>query len=279
MTIAGLSGGGKSTIVEQLKQDFLTLNPQDFVILSFEFEMLIEDQISRAVSAKTQIPLKDMYSAFSPLTDFEMGRVIDGMEALSKDNVFYVDNSGTVPQIRATILDFVVEHRLREKNKGIIVTIDHVLLTKGKLGEAEKMIVDELMVNLVDLKKYFASIGLRCLFVCLSQLNRSLEEIERVSTPALHYPNRNDIFASSAIYNCSDYVLITHRPSTLVGMGKFYGPPIEGFPKGLPVKNPDDPTKDMIYWHLIKERFGKQMLLSLTEDFEFAAVKEINLFK
>ncbi len=280
-TIAGLSGGGKSTILEQIKQDILSLNKVDFVTLSFEFEMLIEDQLSRTISSKTNLPLKEMYSAFSYLDDTKYNEVLAAAEKLANEHSYYVDNTGTVEQVKQTIMEFVRDQNLTERGLGIIVTIDHVLLTKGKQGDSEKAIVDDLMTTLVELKKYYASIGQRCLFICLSQLNRDLEHIDRISTPALHYPNRNDIFASSAVYTCSDYVLITHKPAALVGLGAFYGPPkkSEGFPKGYPVKNPKDPSKDMIYWHLIKERFGKQKIMSMVENFEFSRIDEITLDK
>lgn len=270
-TIAGRSGGGKSTILEQIKQDFLALNDVDFVILSFEFEMLIEDQIARTLSSKTEKTVKELYSATKPLSDSDMVKIEEAAKKVAHPNLFYVDTTGTVEQIKRTILEFVTSQRLLEKNMGLVVTIDHLLLTKGKDGEAEKAIVDELMYTLVDLKKYFASIGLRSIFICLSQLNRSIEDPDRVSSPMLQFPNRNDIFASSAVYTCSDYVMITHRPADLVGMGKAYGP------KGWPVKNPHDNKKDMIYWHIIKERFGKPITLFLTENFEHSRIEEITL--
>lgn len=275
-TIAGRSGGGKSTILEQLKQDFLALNDDKFVILSFEFEMLIEDQVTRTLSSKVKKTVKEIYSAGKALDDFDMKRLEMAANKLRNPNLYYVDTTGTVEQIKSTIIEFANTHASKET--GLIVTIDHVLLTKGKEGAAEKAIVDELMYTLVDLKKMFADEGVKVLFICLSQLNRSIEEPDRVSTPALHYPNRNDIFASSAVYTCSDYVLITHRPADLVGMGKFYGPPQSGYLKGWPVKNPEDPKKDMIYWHLIKERFGKPIILFLTENFEHSKIEEYSLY-
>lgn len=241
--------------------------------------MLIEDQIARSISSRTSKTVKELYSASKPLSDQDFEDVSAAAHALSHPNLFYVDTTGTVEQIKKTILLFASEQKLLELGKGLVVTVDHLLLTKGKDGAQEKAIVDDLMYTLVDLKKYFASMGLRTIFICLSQLNRNIEDPERISSPMLHFPNRNDIFASSAVYTCSDYVMITHRPADLVGLGKFYGPARDGFPKGWPVKNPNDPKKDMIYWHVIKERFGKPIILFLTENFEHSRIEETNLDK
>jgi hypothetical protein len=240
--------------------------------------MLIEDQVARTLSSKTSKTVKEIYSAGKSLSEKDYSVIEEVAKKLSHPSLFYVDTAGTVEQIKNTILFFIEEQKLKEKNLGLVVTIDHLLLTKGREGEAEKAIVDDLMYMLVDLKKQCASEGVRTMFLCLSQLNRSIEDPERVSTPMLHYPNRNDIFASSAVYTCSDYVMITHRPADLVGLGKFYGPPKEGYPKGWPVKNPTDPKKDMIYWHVIKERFGKPIILFLTENFEHSRIEEYSLY-
>ena len=279
-TIGGMSGSGKSTILEQIKRDFLKLNSKDnFVILSFEFEMLIEDQLARSVAARTHIGLKDMYSADKPLSEFDMRSVEAALKDLSDPRSFYVDNTGTVEQIKSTIMDFVVSQNLQATSTGLVVTIDHLLLTKGKTGEAEKAIIDDLMTTLVELKKYYASIGQKVMFILLSQLNRDIESIDRVTNQMLHYPTKNDIFGASSVFNSSDYVMISHRPGVLVGMGSYYGPPKkeQGWPNGLPVKCPTDTSKHMVYWHLIKERFGKPALLTMVEDFEHASIKEYSL--
>lgn len=239
--------------------------------------MLIEDQMARTLSAKTGIGVKELYSAGGRLSDVNYSLVKDTLSAVSDDHSFYVDTVGTVEQVRDTILEFVAEKNMLYTGAGLVITIDHVLLTKGKVGEAEKAIVDSLMMTLVEIKKHFASIGLKCIIIVLSQLNRDIEHVDRISNPLLHYPTRNDIFGASSVYNSSDYVLISHRPADLVGMGKFYGPPQEGWKNGFPIKCPDGSGHDMVYWHLIKERFGKPTLLTMVEDFQNSSIREYNL--
>jgi archaellum biogenesis ATPase FlaH len=277
MTVAGQSGSGKSTILELFKKDFIDLNESNFEILSFDFEMLVEDQIARYLASVTNKTLKDIYSATTPLEDIEYDTIKSILDERKKVPIFYVDSSGTPEQIQKTILTFAQERDLLKKNYGLVITIDHVLLTKGKVGEQEKATVDALMEMLNDVKKYFSHIGLRCLIICLGQLNREIEKMDRVDNPLYHFPNRNDIFAASSIYHTSDYVIITHRPSTVSGMKEGYGPPRKNYPKGLPLKYPEDETRDMIYWHIIKERFGKPGIIALAENFKHSNLEEVEL--
>lgn len=268
ISFAGLSGSGKSVLLEELRQDFIKLNTdQKFHILAFEFEMLIEDSLSRAVGAKIDRDVKTLYSAHAPLDSATLDLAKYELEKLNDSPIYYVDTAGTVDQIVRTIADFSAQV---SKEDGLVVTLDHALLTKGKQSDMEKVIIDDLMRKFVDLKKSFASKGLRIIFVVLTQLNRDIEKPERVTNQFLQYPTRNDIFASSAVFTCSDYVIITHRPSVVPGMREFYGPPtqLEGkaYPKGLPVYSPSG--QSMVYWHVIKERFGDTKIIPLVEDFK-----------
>lgn len=246
--MAGTSGAGKSTIVEQMKRDFVLLNPREkFDILSFEFEMLIEDQLVKSTTARTGISLKEVYSAFVPVDKGKMKQVEEQMSTFNDFPIYYVDHVGTVEQITNTILNFAHTKTAQEPDRGLIVTIDHVLLTRGKQGDTEKKIIDDLMQSLVMTKKYLASVGIKSIFIVLSQLNRDIESPERINNVNLHYPNKNDIFAASSVYYCADYVLITHKPSGINGITEFYGPPRGHFKQGLPVMCPTDDQKSMVY--------------------------------
>lgn len=256
-------------LLEELRQDFVNLNrDQKFYILAFEFEMLIEDSLARSVGAKMSKSVKELYSASKPLSPTDLKGVESTLGEISQAPIYYVDTAGTVKQIVDTILDFSAKV---SKEDGLVVTLDHALLTKGAQTDMEKVIIDDLMRNFVDLKKSFAQKGLRIIFVVLTQLNREIEKPERVANQFLHYPTRNDIFASSSVYTCSDYVVITHRPSVVPGMREWYGPPSElegkAYPKGLPVYTPDR-SASMVYWHIIKERFGQLKVLTFIEDFK-----------
>lgn len=275
--MAGLSGSGKSTILEQLKRNLVLLNPnENFEILSFEFEMLAQDQVSRSISGRVDKSTKELFSANDyVISDEEMKEIREVAQQMHKFPVYYIDTVGTVSEIKATIVNFYQQRQLAKYNKSLVVTLDHTLLTKGRLNQGEKQKVDELMQSLVHLKKSLVSDGVKVLFVVLSQLNRELEKPERINNSNLHFPNRNDIFAASSVYYCSDYVIITHKPALIDGINS-YGPPTEKHPNGLPIFNPLNPSQPMIYWHLIKGRFSDIGIIPMVDELSRSKISEFS---
>lgn len=256
----------------------IELNPTEkFDILSFQFEMLGVDEVSRDVSSKMNKTIKEIYSAKEKLTDIDLQKVKLHLEEMKKYPIYVVDNIGTVNNIKDTILHYVSSNDLIKKKRGLIVTLDHSLLCKAEDGENEKVTLDRLMHTLMILKKYLSSIGLKVTFFVLSQLNRDIESSDRVTNPKLHFPTKNDIFGASSVYYSSDYVIILHMPALVEGLGFWYGPEQDGFPQGLPVFNPKRktaPKQAMIYLHVIKERFGKRGIIPMIDELANGRIME-----
>jgi len=280
ITLAGLSGSGKSMILEQWKRDFVDLNPeQDFEILSFEFEMLGRDQVARSVSGKMNVTTKYLFSGDDHnITDEEYNQIQEIIvKTINRYPIYYVDEIGSVDEVQNTIAKFVEEHQLIEKNKALVVTLDHVLLTKARHTDEELKKIKYLYDMAIEIKKKFDHMGQRILFVFLSQLNRDIEKSEnRILNNKLHYPQKTDLFGSSHIFFSSDIVIVSHRPAKIPGIN-WYGLPFgEAYPKGLPTKCPEDPDRDMIYWHVLKNRGDDDAILMMVEDFRNSRVVDYN---
>lgn len=267
-TVAGTPGAGKSSWLSQFRRDIIRLNrDQKFEILSFELEMRMEDQLTRDLSAITGLGLKDIYSKDTPISDDDYDKICRSLNEMKSSPVYFIEEANSADVIIQTIIDFVKAKEIGGET-GLVITLDHSLLTKGRAGEDEKKRVDDLYHKLVALKKDAAAMGIKIIVVILSQLNRDIQSNDRVTNPKLHYPTQNDLFASSATYQCSDYVIILSRPATIVGIGLWYGPEIEGHKKGLPVYCPTDKSKTMLYLHIIKERFGLPKIIACVENFK-----------
>lgn len=251
---------------------------QDFDVLSFQFEMLGLDEVAKDVSSKINKSIKSIYSADSILSDKDYAQVEEELDKIKSDPLYIIDNIGTVDDIKNTILGYVDDNDLREKKRNLVISIDHSLLVRAKDGDDEKITLDKLMHTLVALKKFLSSTGVKTIFIVLSQLNRNIEATERVLNSKLHYPNKNDLFGASSVYYSSDYVIIIHRPCLIDGLGDWYGPSLikRGFPNGLPVFNPDkkDEKQPMIYFHIIKERFGSNKIIAMVDELQFARITE-----
>ena len=272
-TIAAMSGSGKSTYCEQLKREFVDLNPdQKFKILSFEFEMPSSEQVIRNISGKMNRSVSNILSAKEELPDKQFLIAQKVANSLRKYPVYNVENSGTVDQIVDIIYKFARDKQLQKTKEGLIVTIDHVLLTKGKQGQDERRIVASLYRAMVDIKKIFRKNNIPILIILLSQLNRNIETPERILNGDLNYPTRNDLFGSSDIFMCSDYVLVIHKPALL--SLSTYGKPNKMFPKGLPIWNPKSTNQAMIYFHLLKQRTGVPKVLMMLDNFKHSSINE-----
>lgn len=256
ITIAGISGSGKSAFINSLETDLIDLNPNiDVVVLSFNFEMLSSRQVGRKLSYKLNKTVKELYSGNSEkIAEEDLNKVTSTSNEIKKYPIYYVDKAGTIDQIEETIDYF--QQKCVELNKWLIVILDHTLLTRNKQGASERE-------TLYDLQKMFMikkKVGLTTIFQ-ISQMNRNIEMSDRITNPAMHYPIRSDIFGSDAVYQASDYLIVLHRPE-LLGI-EAYGP------KNLPVK-------DMIYMHFLKVREGEPKILVFENNLKYNTLNEYN---
>ncbi len=260
-TIGGMSGSGKSILCEQLKRDILSLNRDEKIkVLSFEYEMPSYEQVTRNISGYLNLSVRDLYSAEDKLSGetFDNAKRVGG--TISNQPIYNVDAVGDVDDMVETIIDFVNHHTdVLEGKTGLVVTVDHVLLTKGKQGQTEREILAYLYRSIIALKKELVEKGIRVLFILLSQLNRDIESLDRKANPEYHFPNRNDLFGSNDIFMGSDYVLVIHKPQILnlqaYGLKKY---PIVNATTGNP----------FIYFHLLKNRTGEPKILLMEDNFK-----------
>ena len=200
-----------------------------------------------------------MYSASNTddsyrVSDVDYEEILKQTEKIKQYPIYYVDCPGTVDEIRDTIIRFQLLEEM--KHKWLIVILDHTLLTRGRQTESEREIISSLQRMFMERKKYG-----RITIIQLSQMNREIEDKDRINNPNLHYPMRRDLFGSDSIFQTSDYVIVLHRPE-IIGISE-YGP------KKLPVK-------DMIYMHFLKNREGEPKILSFENNLKYNRIDEID---
>ena len=266
VTIAGMSGAGKSSIANELETSLFDCNPEEsFSVLSFNFEMLAMKQVGRKISSKMDKTVNELYSGSESLSDVDYNAAKKEVEkSISLYDIYYIDSPTGIEQIYRTIKEFHKNEQKKKKDNkyGTVVLLDHTLLTKGRQRESERELLARLYKMLMHLKK-----EIKCMFIILSQLNREIEKAERMSNPTMHYPMKKDIFGSDAVFHGSDYVMISHKPYML--NLQIYGS------KNLPIVNPLDHRQAMIYWHLIKNRDGESgLVLSMLDNLKHNKVDE-----
>jgi hypothetical protein len=264
--IAGLSGSGKSYIMNMLLDDFTNpelnggyIHFEDVVCLHFGFEMKASDEIIRNISGKIDVPYSFILSShydealqdYNVLNDSQFEAIKAQIEKLRDRPIHYINEVGTLSQI----WDTVNHYKERNRRAKIIVSLDHTLLTKR--GTNEKNEIDLIAATGI-LAMALSKMG--CMVVLLGQLNGNIENPLRYQSKTSHYPIRTDIHGSNQLYNAMDNVLIPHRPE-LLGLAT-YG-------------RHNLVTSKLVHGCLLKSRFGKAGNLWFREELQKGAIVEV----
>lgn len=251
ITIAGGSGSGKSAFANTLETDLIDLNPdQEIVILSFSYEMLSYRQVGRKLSNKLRKTTAELYSSDQSLSNTEFNKIEEVADKIKKYPIYYIDTPSTVENMEKTIDYF---HENIAKGKWLIVILDHALLVEGQ-GESERGTIVDLQKMFIRKKKLSNTS-----IIQISQMNRNIEQPDRINNPSMHYPMRSDLAASDAIFQASDYVTALSRPEllniTAYGIDRL-------------------PVKDKVYLHFLKVRDGEPFILEFENELKYGNLVE-----
>ena len=248
LTIAGISGSGKSSFANLITTDVIDLNPQeDIIVLNFSLEMVGFRQVGRTLSNKLRRTTSTLYSSERSLDDETFRKVISVTNQLKEYPIYFVDSPTTPTQVESIIYEFYNTY-VKGTNKHFIIIYDHALLTKqvGSILET----ISELERVFIQVKKLPMTSVIQ-----LAQMNRNIEAPERINNPMSHYPMRSDLSSSDAIFQASDYVCVIHRPEILN---------IQEYGKSKLS------TTNKVYIHMLKNRdAGKPCILQFENDLAY----------
>jgi replicative DNA helicase len=243
ITVVGARPGtGKTLFMEQLVNDVIKTNPdQEFRVLKFQFEMLDETNGIRKLSMNVGSDYNTLMSKSKPVDKAIFQKCVQFYENTAQyDIVDVVYDPCTVEEMCATIHSYMLEHKVEDTYKNTLITIDHSALFKtgGKYKDKFEMLYG-LGEALTEMKKKFP-----VAFLVLSQLNRNVENIERVKDGTYgNYILDSDLYGSDALLQHADVVLGINRP--FGRRIKFYGP------EKYIIQD-----EDLLVFHYLKSRNG-----------------------
>tara|TARA_B100001175_G_C19514024_1_gene645965 strand:+ start:2070 stop:3023 length:954 start_codon:yes stop_codon:yes gene_type:complete len=214
--IGGRPGSGKTLIKDQIIRESFALNPNDkFRVLEFQFEMVGRTSAIREFSSITGKTYKELCSAGSILSTDTLNQCHLYAKERVKHPVDIVSTPMTVNQMRDQIDQYMTEH----KGTNTMITLDHSMLVKRAPYQ------NSTLDMLFELGEFFtqAKRDYPCLFICLSQLNRNIDNPDRaVDGKYGNYILESDIFGSDAMLQHADTLIGINRPAKQ--KIRYYGP-------------------------------------------------------
>lgn len=256
--LAGSSGTGKTTIKDQLTRGLIDLNPDiDIAILDYQFEMLGRTSVIRDISRFTQKNMKELSSAFEPLSETDFSRISRYVNnELSNYPIYTVETPKSV-----TSIEIIAKQFYAAVGKPFIATIDHSMLV-GKDAEKDDFeIIRRLGQMLIRTKK-----ELPIIWVVLNQLNREYELPGRQLPNSLNaFPTKRDIYGGDSLFFASDGVIVITKPAAFMPQGSWYGP--EAYQMRV--------RENLMVWHILKNRVGEPNThLAMVADFASMTILE-----
>ena len=255
--IGGRPGSGKTLIKDQIIRESFILNPEDqYRVLEFQFEMVGRTSALREFSSITGKTYKELCSAGSILETEVFNKCHIYAKDRIKNPVDIIGTPMTVNQMREQLDMYMNEH----KGKKTIVTLDHSILVKRAPYQNNRLDM------LFELGEFFtqAKREYPCMFLCLSQLNRNIDNPDRAQDGKYgNYVLESDIFGSDAMLQHADTLIGLNRPAK--SKIRYYGPDryiIE-----------DDRT---LVLHFLKARNGDTRMSFFKAEFENMKITEMD---
>lgn len=249
LTIGGISGSGKSHLLQQIEEDIFNeeLNPhaEEYVLLRCNWEMQVYKLILRRLQRELKKPISEILFKKLEADERLISKKICDIER--SPNIYYLEDPVTPKQWYEELKAFLKEHKNKRQ---VVVTIDHIALVRD-LGSKKKS-MDDLLEYVNALKKEFSNVS----FIILTQLNRDIESRSDVRYLA---PQRGDIYNTDALYHITDILLIVHNPyrlhhSKYMVVGRAEYPEFSEYMVKGRGKTANFHTKYLLFHHYLKIR-------------------------
>lgn len=206
VTIAGISGSGKTYLLQNIENDIFNkeLNPDcdDYVLLRCNWEMTVFRLLLRKIKDTLNRPVKSIL--FNQVDDDDIPKFKDVCNSERNPNIFYMQEPTDPKTWYENVRGFLTTHK---DKKQVVISIDHIALVRDIFGSKKKA-MDELIEYINLLKSEFTNVS----FILISQLNREIEG--RTDTKHLA-PKRSDLYNTDTLFQISDLVLVIHNPFKL----------------------------------------------------------------
>ena len=232
------------------------------LFIDFSFEMSIESEMHRLISIytgynteylKSSLMINGRYETIKDESVEFIESLLTGLTKQKQHSIITFNRAGTALEIQEVILHFAKifpEHQ-------IISSIDHSLLTKRHDERSDLELQNNLIKTSIDTK---AMLGDRLMQIILLQMNSDIEDDNRRTKPALHYPIQADLYMGGQMFQGADNVLVLYSPSKAhieyYGTTKTPTVVLDSQVKNLIESSVPDLRRKLIHASIIKNRDG-----------------------
>lgn len=255
LVVASRSGGGKTTLKDQLVRDAVNplLNKHTISILDFSYEMPGRDMSIRAFISATQSSKQQLIVRNKPLSSSHEKAIDDCIEAFKNVRIKVIDEPLDLYNMERAIHLYMEDEAKVVKDPLFLITLDHSILTKNLPGDQSFDTLHKLGEMATKIRKQG-----NVIFLILSQLNRSIEDTTR-SKPgtAANYPNSSDLYGADALLQHADMLIIIDNPAQRDLLT--YGP--------IKIQLTEPIHRYYSMFHIVKDRRNGQRKLHLHGNF------------
>ena len=246
IAIAGRPSVGKSIFSDLIIKQGLDANPRNYDILDFSWEMSTRVQLTRKLAGDMHKSYANLCSAGGyKLNDSDMSMIDKRIELYNGLPIYFEEEPKTPAEFIETIEVFHDKRKEEtgDKDRKIIIKVDHALLTKGASEDKRVAVLLDLMgkSNVVKKKR-------NAIFIFLIHLNREIEDRQEDGNDRA-FPKQADVFGGDAVAFFSETMILLNNPSKY--NISYYGKR----PNGKTVEDND------LFAHIVKNRNGEPNLV------------------
>lgn len=255
LVVGSRSGGGKTTLKDQLVKDAINrnLNNKPISVLDFSYEMPGRDLAIRAFISATQSSKKHLIVRNKALSNSHEKAIDETIEMYRNARIKVIDEPTDIYNMERLMYIYMEDEKKEVKDPLFLFTVDHSILTRNLPGDS----TFDTLHKLGELATKVRKQG-NVIFIILSQLNRSIEEpIRSKPGTAANYPNSADLYGADALLQHADMLILIDNPAMRDLLT--YGP--------LKIELTEPIHRYYSMFHIVKDRRNGQAKLHLHANF------------
>lgn len=255
LVVGSRSGGGKTTLKDQLVKDAINrnLNNKPISVLDFSYEMPGRDLAIRAFISATQSSKKHLIVRNKALSNSHEKAIDETIEMYRNARIKVIDEPTDIYNMERLMYIYMEDEKKVVKDPLFLFTVDHSILTRNLPGDS----TFDTLHKLGELATKVRKQG-NVIFIILSQLNRSIEEpIRSKPGTAANYPNSADLYGADALLQHADMLILIDNPAMRDLLT--YGP--------LKIELTEPIHRYYSMFHIVKDRRNGQAKLHLHANF------------